>query len=167
MVRVEAFLESWKTIRQDTAQAVEDLPAGDLDFKPVPELMAFRQIATHILDAGQKLTGLLLDGLDNLQGPEFHEMLKKYVPALPEDADAATLAAELRKSLDLRLGQLAAKPPEFFSQIITNMYGLKVTRLEMLQFVKEHELAHRSQLFLYLRLKGVVPVTTRRRQVKK
>jgi uncharacterized damage-inducible protein DinB len=39
-----------------------------------------------------------------------------------------------------------------------------VTRLEMLQFVKEHELTHRSQMFLYLRLKGVTPPTTRRRQ---
>jgi uncharacterized damage-inducible protein DinB len=34
------------------------------------------------------------------------------------------------------------------------------------QFVKEHELTHRSQLFLYMRLKGLVPPTTRRRQAK-
>jgi uncharacterized damage-inducible protein DinB len=33
----------------------------------------------------------------------------------------------------------------------------------MLQFVKEHELTHRAQLFMYLRLKGIVPATTRRR----
>jgi uncharacterized damage-inducible protein DinB len=33
----------------------------------------------------------------------------------------------------------------------------------MVQFMKEHELTHRSQLFLYLRLKGIVPATTRRR----
>jgi len=38
-----------------------------------------------------------------------------------------------------------------------------VTRLEMLQWVKEHELTHRQQLFTYLRVKGIVPVTTRRR----
>jgi uncharacterized damage-inducible protein DinB len=33
----------------------------------------------------------------------------------------------------------------------------------MLQYMKEHELTHRSQLFLYLRMKGGVPATTRRR----
>ena len=38
--------------------------------------------------------------------------------------------------------------------------------LEMLQFLKEHELTHRAQLFLYLRLKGIVPATTRRRLAK-
>ncbi|MGH9719832.1 MAG: DinB family protein [Bryobacteraceae bacterium] len=41
-----------------------------------------------------------------------------------------------------------------------------MTRLEMLQFVKEHELTHRQQLFMYLRLKGIIPVTTRRRLEK-
>jgi len=47
------------------------------------------------------------------------------------------------------------------------MDGQRVTRLEMLQFVKEHELSHRAQLFLYLRLKGLVPPTTRRRMAQK
>ena len=32
--------------------------------------------------------------------------------------------------------------------------------------LKEHELTHRQQLFMYLRLNGVVPPTTRRRQAK-
>jgi uncharacterized damage-inducible protein DinB len=36
----------------------------------------------------------------------------------------------------------------------------------MLQFVKEHELTHRAQLFLYMRMKGIVPATTRRRLAK-
>jgi uncharacterized damage-inducible protein DinB len=42
----------------------------------------------------------------------------------------------------------------------------RLTRMEMLQFIKEHELTHRSQLFMYLRLKGIVPATTRRRLAK-
>jgi uncharacterized damage-inducible protein DinB len=49
---------------------------------------------------------------------------------------------------------------------MTRFDGQQVTRLEMLQFVKEHELTHRSQLFMYQRLKGIVPVTTRRRLAK-
>jgi hypothetical protein len=37
----------------------------------------------------------------------------------------------------------------------------------MIQFIKEHELEHRALLFLCLRLKGMVPVTTRRRQARR
>jgi uncharacterized damage-inducible protein DinB len=167
MVRLETVLESWRTIRQDTAQTVEDMPAGEMDFKPVPEVMSFGEIARHVLDASHALTGILLAGVDNLATPEFRKMVKEYVRPLPEKLDAATLAAELRSSLEERLAELARQPAEFFAGIITRFDGQRVTRLEMIQFIKEHELTHRQQLFLYLRMKGIVPVTTRRRQAKK
>jgi len=150
-------------VRQDTAQAVEDFPAAELDFKATPELMTFGELARHILDAGHALTGMLLDGVDNLATPQFRETIGKYRPPLPESLDAAALASELRKSVETRTAELAAKGDDFFSGFITRFDGQRVTRLEMLQFVKEHELTHRSQMFLYLRLKGVVPATTRRR----
>ena len=163
MVRLEAVLSSWKTIRQDTAQAVEDIPAGELDFKPTPELDSFRQIAMHVLNAGNGLTGLLLEGEESLTGPEFREKMKKHFSSITDQADAATLAAELRAGVEAKAAELAKKSPEWYAQIVTRVDGQKVTRLEMLQFVKEHELTHRAQLFVYLRLKGVVPATTRRR----
>ena len=162
MVRLEALLDSWKTIRQDTILAVEEFPAGDLDFKPTPELMTFREITRHILIAGHGLTGLLLQGEEVLGGPQFREKMAQFA-MLPADAGAADLARELRASVEERVPELAAKSPEFYAGIITRVDGMRVTRLEMLQFVKEHELTHRSQLFLYMRLKGIVPATTRRR----
>src|SRR5882724_2714352 len=163
MVRKETVIDSWKLVRQDTAQAVEDFPAAEMDFKATPELMSFGELGRHILDAGHALTGLLLDGVDNLATPQFREMLGKYRLPLPEQLDAATLASELRKSMETRGAELAAKGDDFYAGVITRFDGQKVTRLEMLQFIKEHELTHRSQMFVYLRLKGIVPGTTRRR----
>ena len=166
MVRVEHVLDSWKTIRQDTAAAVEEFPAGDLDYRPTPELMTFRAIAHHILDASHALTGLLLAGNENFAAPDFRECMKPHMKGLGAGAGAPELAAALRDSIKERTAQLAAQPAEFFSHIITRMDGQKVTRLEMVQTIKEHELTHRQQLFLYLRLKGLVPATTRRRLAK-
>jgi uncharacterized damage-inducible protein DinB len=166
MVRVETVLNSWKTVRQDTAQAVEDMPGGDLDFRPVAEVESFGGTARHILDAGHALTGLLLAGVDNMATPEFRQRMREYVRPLPERVDAAALAVELRSSIEERCAELARQPAEFFSGMITRFDGERVTRLEMIQFVKEHELTHRAQLFLYLRMKGVVPVTTRRQARK-
>ena len=68
--------------------------------------------------------------------------------------------------MEKRAAELAAKPAEFYAGEITRFDGQRVTRLEMLQMLKEHELTHRSQLFLYLRLQGMVPPTTRRRMAK-
>ena len=166
MIRLEQVLDSWKTIRQDTAAAVEDFPAGELDYKPTPEVESFREIARHILNASDGLTGLLLSGADDFTGPDFRDRLKPYMRALPESAGAPELAAALRDSIVQRTGELAAKSPEFLAHIITRFDGQKLTRLEMVQFIKEHELTHRSQMFMYLRLKGIVPATTRRRLAK-
>jgi uncharacterized damage-inducible protein DinB len=163
MIRLDALLNSWKAVRQTTAQSVEEFPAADLDFKPTPELDSFRQIARHILNAGNALAGLLLDGEVNFTGPEFREKIKKHFSALPADADAAALAAELRTSADGAIAALARQTPDWYAQIVTRVDGQQVTRMEMLQFVKEHELTHRAQLFMYLRLKGIVPITTRQR----
>jgi uncharacterized damage-inducible protein DinB len=165
MVRLDALLDSWKTVRQDTAEAVEDFPPDELDFKPVPELMSFREIARHILIAGHGLTGLLLAGEEHFGGPQFREQMAKFA-LVPEDAGASEIARQLRASVEQRAVELAAQSPEFYSGIITRVDGARVTRLEMLQFVKEHELTHRSQLFVYLRMKGIVPSTTRRRLAK-
>ena len=166
MVRVEQVLDSWKTIRQDTAAAVEEFPAGDLDFRPTPEVMTFRETARHILDASDGLTGLLLAGDDNFTTPDFRDRMKRHMRSLDAGAGGPELAAALRNSLEERAAQLAAQPAEFFSHMITRFDGQRVTRLEMVQTIKEHELTHRAQLFMCMRLKGMVPATTRRRLAK-
>jgi len=159
-------LSSWKAVREDTAQAVEDFPEGEMDYRPTPDLMTFRVSGGHILDAGHILTGALLDEVDNMNTPDFRERMKKYKPQLQAELDSAALAGALRTELEPRIAELAARPAEFYAGEITRFDGQRVTRLEMLQFVKEHELTHRSQLFMYLRLKGIVPSTTRRRLAK-
>jgi uncharacterized damage-inducible protein DinB len=165
MVRLEQVLDSWKTVRADTATAVEEFPAGELGYKPAADVMAFGEIARHILIAGHGLTGLLLEGEEHLGGPQFREKMARFA-LLPEGAGAGDLARELRASVEQRTAELAAQPPEFYAGIVTRVDGARVTRLEMLQFVKEHELTHRAQLFLYMRMKGMVPATTRRRLAK-
>jgi uncharacterized damage-inducible protein DinB len=163
MVRSQHVIDSWKAIRLDAAAAVEDFPETELDFRPSPDVMTFREAARHILDAGDVMTGALLAGEDNFSTPEFRARMKTHTRTLPADAGGPVLAAALRESVEQRAAAFAAQPAEFFGQMITRFDGQRVTRLEMLQTVKEHELTHRAHLFLCLRMKGIVPATTRRR----
>ena len=167
MVRLESFLQSWKTVRADAAQAVEDFPQEDLDFTPAEGLMSYRQNARHILEAGNALVGLLLDGEEDFTAPGIRDKFKAYDSGLPADAAGTELAAAMRASGERLSAALAAQPPEFYGHFISGIGGHRMTRLEMLQFVKEHELTHRAQMFTYLRLKGIVPPTTRRKMAKK
>jgi uncharacterized damage-inducible protein DinB len=163
MVRVEHVLDDWRSVREDTAVAVEEFPAAEFEFRPTPDCSTFRQIARHTLDAGNGLTGALLAGVEDFHLPENRAKIKEYFQPLAVECAPAELAAALRESVDRLTAQLAAQPREFFEHWITRMDGARVTRLEFLQWIKEHELTHRQQLFMYLRLKGMTPATTRRR----
>jgi uncharacterized damage-inducible protein DinB len=145
---------------------VEDFPANEFDFRATPEMAAFGEIARHILHAGDGLTGMLLAGEEDFTVPDFRQRLMRHAVNLAPDAGVAELTGALRESLNRRLAELAAKPAGFLAHEITRFDGQKLTRLEMVQFIKEHELTHRAQLFMYLRLKGIVPATTRRRLAK-
>lgn len=164
MVRLEHVLDSWKAVREDTVRAVEDFPAAEFDFRPTPDLMTFGELARHILDAGDGLSGLLLAGEDNFAVPEFREKMKSHFR--PVEAGPAGLAAALRESIAERTARLAAQPADFYEKMMTRGDGQRVTRLEMLQLLKEHEMTHRATMFVYLRMKGIVPATTRRRMAK-
>jgi uncharacterized damage-inducible protein DinB len=145
---------------------VDDCPATELDYRPTPEVETFGHIARHILDASDGLTGLLLAGEEDFSTPSFRERMKSHMRPLPTPFTTADLAAGLRESIAHLYTHLSARPPEFFAGMVTRFDGQKITRLEMVQTIKEHELTHRSQLFMYLRLKGIVPATTRRRLAK-
>lgn len=162
MVRVQHVLDNWRAVRSDTAAAVEEFPAAEFDFRFAPEVQSFREIARHILDASDGLIGGLAAGETDFSNPETRSRLRVYRRDLPADA-GPDLAPALRDSMEEIIRKLAAQPSGFFSEMIKRVDGQEVTRLEMVQFVKEHELAHRQQLFLCLRLKGLTPPTTRRR----
>ena len=160
------MLGSWRTVRRDTAKAVEEMPEQEMGFRPVEGMLTFHETAQHILHSGHILTGLLLDGEMNLATPAFRESFPKYIAQLPDTSTREALVQTLLQEVEQRVTELEAQSPTFWEQIMTRFDGQQVTRLEMLQFVKEHELTHRSQLFMYQRLKGMVPVTTRRRLAK-
>jgi uncharacterized damage-inducible protein DinB len=166
MVRLEHVLDSWKAVREDTAAAVEEFPAGEFGFRPTSDVMTFGEVAHHILNSGHALSGMLLSGEERFNAPDFRAKLAQHLPNVPADATPAQLAAALRDSVERRAAELAARPAQFYAQIVTRMDGVNCTRLEMLQALKEHELTHRAQLFFCMRMKGMVPATTRRRMAK-
>lgn len=167
MVRLPAVLDSWKSIRRDTAQAWLDMPAADAEFQPTPELMKYRDIAAHILSAGHAITTVLLAGDTDFAAPGFRDGMRAHFIDV-SGMDAAALAGQLESVLEDDIAKAQAiTDPAFWATTMTRFDGAEVTRLEMLQFAKEHELTHRSQMFMYLRLKGLVPPTTRRRMAPK
>ena len=162
-MRAEHVIDSWKNIRQDTSAAVEEFPAGEFDYRPVADLQTFGEIARHILVITHALTGMLLEGDTDFTGSDIRARIASHVAQIPATLEPAELVRRLGESADERAAELTAQTPEFWAGMVKRVDGAMVTRLEMLQWIKEHELTHRQQLFTYLRMKGIVPATTRRR----
>jgi hypothetical protein len=91
MIRLETVLDSWKTVRQDTAQGWKIFPAGEIAFKPLSDVTTFGEIARHILVAGYGITGMLLDGVENLATPQFRKDMQKYAAELALTPDAGAV----------------------------------------------------------------------------
>jgi len=163
MIRREHLCDSWRGIREDTIAAVEDFPANEFAFRATPEMQSFGEIARHILTSSDGLMGMLLAGENDFTVPDFRERLMRHATPIGEEAGVPELAAALRETLARHLAEVAVKPADFMAQEVTRFDGTKLTRLEMIQFIKEHELTHRAQLFVCLRLRGIVPSTTRKR----
>ena len=89
-------------------------PAGELDYRPTPEVATFREMARHILDASDGLIGMLLAGDENFTGADFRDRLKPHMRSCRPMPAPAELANALRESVAQRTAELAAQPPEFF-----------------------------------------------------
>jgi len=167
MVRPEFVLESWRQVRPYAVEAVQEWPASEGAFRLAPEVMTFAEIARHIAEAGHTLTGILLSGETDYARPGFREEMKLWSPSLAADAPLATLAVDLERLAATRIEELRGQSGEWWAGMVKKWSGEEMTRLEFLQFIKEHELTHLAQLFACMRLKGLTPPTTRRRQAKK
>ena len=167
MVRPEFVLESWRQVRLYAVEAVQEWPAAEGAFRLAPEVMTFAEIARHIAEAGHILTGILLSGETDYAREGFRQEMQRWSPGLPADMPLPALAAELQSLTAARIDELRGQSPEWWAGMVKKWTGEDMTRLEFLQFVKEHELTHLAQLFACMRLKGLTPPTTRRRQAKK
>jgi len=166
MVRVEHVLDSWKAVRQDTANAVDDFPAAEFDFRPAPDTMTFGEAARHILDASDGFTGLLLAGDDDFTTPDFREKMKSHMRKLASNGAVPELAAALRESVEQRTAALAAQPAAFWDHYITRFDGQRVTRLEMVADDQGARTDAPGRTCSVPEDEGIVPATTRRRLAK-
>ena len=167
MVRPGYVLEHWRAVRSDAAQAVREWSENEREFRAAPELMSFSELAWHVAEAGHSLTGILLSGETDYRRAGFQEEKQRHAPRLEKGMSLAALAGEMERLTAERCAELAGQSADWWAASVRKWSGEEMTRLEFLTFVVEHELTHRSQMFVCMRLKGMTPPTTRRMRAGK
>jgi uncharacterized damage-inducible protein DinB len=156
--------ESWRTVRKNTIQAAEEIPADQYHFKAAPDTMSVAEMLAHLATAThwaqtlhftEKKTAVTMEDFGRYMG----EAGKASAALTAKDA----IIGALRAHGDAFAAQLEGASDAFLGERVELPMGSK-TRFEMLLGVKEHEMHHRAQLFLIQRMIGIVPHLTRARQ---
>lgn len=134
----------WANAKQYTLKMAELMPEEFYDFKPVPEVMSFKEQLLHMAQNIQWLsTSYLLSG-------------KK-----PPRYDSAfvtknTVIQRLTEAYDMGLFAHQSLSPEQLDQSVSFFAG-PMTKRQILLLLHDHQTHHVGQIIIYLRLKGMQP----------
>jgi uncharacterized damage-inducible protein DinB len=161
---------SFTTVRGNTIQIAEEIPAEQYDFRPVAECRSVREILGHLLSLSEgTYQAHAIDHLTTYVGIDFPAIIRRRI------ARAAELSALPKAALVETLRADGERWGAFLASLTEDELGVVVsfpepakpptkTRFEMLLSLKEHEMHHRAQLMVYERMLGLVPHLTRARQ---
>lgn len=141
MPNINEFIAAWKSHRKVLHDMLADVTDEQLSFKPWEKAMSLQELVLHI-------TGSMDMFAKTVQNGVF----------APGDKHAYATADELRAGVAAATEQtetiLRALTPSQLEQTI-DFFGNPLSGSLLLQNGKDHEIHHKGQLFIYLRLVGI------------
>ncbi len=155
-------LDAWWDVRAGVIDEVRNIPAGQFDFRPTPEVRSVRELVQHILEVAMMMTGELTRPDTNLHRAPWPKLLAMYAkPAWRAKSKAQLLKLLHSQFRDAERKFRAAGEIGMF-QLLTRFDGIKGTKFTWWQHGIAQEEYHRGQLTVYARLMGLVPALTQR-----
>ena len=146
---VGALRQTWQDVTANITRAAEELPEADYAYKPVATVRTFGQLVGHVAGAQYSMCAAALGE-----------------PARDEDAveksatTKAALVAALKASTQYCARAFAQTDAAAGAR--TQLYGQSVPRLNALALNAVHNGEHYGNIVTYLRMKGIVPPSSRR-----
>ena len=160
---------AFRTVRDNTMQIVNELPEDKLDFAPADGARTVRQLLSHIAFGDEFANAVHKGRLGSVLELDFPTMVAQAAAEEAKPRDKAALVALLTERGKAFESWLSSLGDDFLAEPVGMPPGAEPatkTRIEMIMGVKEHEMHHRGQLMLVLRLLGQVPPLTRQRQAQ-
>jgi uncharacterized damage-inducible protein DinB len=142
---LQITMDTFARVRRFTVEAAERLPEERAEYRPVPEVMSFRQLLLHILSSYETLmVGWSAGTFD--WGTKYNDANYPTLADVRREMPAATAALQ---------EWLANRTPAELETPVAKLGGDPL--LQMVNEFIRHEVHHRGQLFTYLRECGIVP----------
>lgn len=142
MTDINAFIKEWMSHRRVLLQMLEEVADERLAMKPWDKAMSVSGLVQHIAGA----MGMFVNTVKN----------GTFTPGAPaqEIASAEELRASVAEKTEQTEAVLRSITEEQLNQSI-DFFGRSVPGHALLQQAKDHEIHHKGQLFVYLRLAGI------------
>jgi uncharacterized damage-inducible protein DinB len=167
MYGAKELAESFRTVRVNTIQIAEDIPADRYSFKATPEVKSVGEMLAHLAVSPGWQMALHTDRITAVDFALYSTRLAESAAQEQALQTKEQIVAALKDGGDTFTAFVAGLTPEVLHELVTfppPIQPSQKSRLEMLMGVKEHEMHHRAQLMLIERLLGIVPHLTRRRE---
>lgn len=138
-------------VKNNLIKAAEKMPEENYSFKPVPEVRSFAQLVGHVADAQYLFCSAALGEKNPAPGIEKSKTSKADLTEALK-----TAFAYCDKAYDGMTDADAATMVTFF--------GGQRPKLGVLDFNVSHNNEHYGNIVTYMRLKGLVPPSSERRQ---
>ena len=158
---IRSFYPFWDAqYRPYLLMAVASLPPEHFGFKPRPDMLTAHQTIVHIAEAERAWLHFVVEG-----GPEELWVVEHEDPAqgwktVIDAPDHAALERLLEASHRLTQ-RWFDRPASELARVITRKFSSGLERTYTLHWIldhlQEHEIHHRAQLNMYLRMLGITP----------
>jgi len=158
---IRAYYPYWDAqYRHYLLEAVNRFPEDKLDYKPCPEVLTARQHIIHIAEAERGWIVSVVGG-----APDEEWVAPAENPAegwrsaigAPDHAALRALLARWHEPTQAWLDKPASELARIYHRKLPDGSQRNYTLHWILDHVQEHEIHHRAQLNLYLRLLGIEP----------
>lgn len=137
-------------IKNNIVKSAEQMSEENYAFKPTPDVRSFGQLLGHIANANF----MICSRATGAANPNTADIEKTKTTK-------ADLSKALAESFAFCEAQFDALTPAQAAEG-ADLFGMKMPRLNALQFNTAHDFEHYGNLVTYMRLKGMVPPSSQR-----
>jgi uncharacterized damage-inducible protein DinB len=158
---IDRLIDGWREVRAGFIEEASQVPADQFSFRATSDTRSVGELLHHVVESQKLLIGESCRPDTNLMRQSFADHIKEYASDVAAVKSKNGLLELMRSSMETSEACIRAGG-EKLKETMRRFDGKEMSKLDFLNLAVAHEMYHRGQLTVYLRLMGIEPALTRR-----
>jgi len=158
---VDPIIGGWREVRAGLIDEVSQIPADQFSFRAAEGMRSVAELLQHLVESQKFLVGEACRPDTNLLRKSFAENIKDYAPDVRAVNDKEAIIQMLQTAMD-ECEKCLRENTDEMKNTMKRFDGKEMTKLGFMSFAIAHEMYHRGQLTVYVRLLGIEPMLTQK-----